>query len=845
MKQLATLLGALLLALGCGSQETAQTVQDVVPEADQTPAIDQACIPDCGEKGCGDDGCGGSCGECCVPSCLTPEGGLAQCGDDGCGGSCGECGAENPFCAHGTCVADCTGDCTGRNCGDDGCGSSCGVCSAFDNSFCNADGLCDCQRACSGKECGVDGCGGTCGTCACGTVCEAGRCEETDDGCAGKECGDDGCGTSCGQCGYGENCVEGECKTGITGHPVGGECGDDGDCAQGTCMTDLPGGYCAVPDCEATSECPSGAICITLTSDGGEETWCLDGCGSDADCRDSYLCHPEAKVCWYQPGGGNSPIGGACLSDADCVDSGAICYPEMSSNEPTGFVQGYCVIFDCTDGECPGGSGCFSVGQDSTACLPTCTSDSQCRKGYHCDEGICFPYCANDSGCPAGYECELAEQICIDEDVVCSDFNPMGWCPEGLFCQEGVCGQFNFQCNDTVLEPNETKGASKTVSPTAFKTVIEPDMQVCVGDNDWFKLTVPAGKSGTLGITFYHDVGDLDLCIYDASGKLLSCRYPFEDYPANWRGYDWNDEFLSALAIGSSKTFYFKADGYYGAANDYSLYAWLTQWQDGFKCTDTFPLAECKGCQANGSCVKDSFGANLVQFPHPDASDPYVGAGYVLEHASGYNWLRRETVMLIRYAIHETQKKFPNTKPLGLMDMCQIDGITPGFDVGDPRHPETTHDEGGNIDVAYYQTTGNYSQGQVICDANGGSTDGYFCTNVDNHIVDLPRTAYFVAKLAESDRFRVAGMDKLIAPLVLEALADLKNNGDISTQLYNKTKGALAYGDGWPFHHHHIHVSLKWWSQRDHALEPPIGCGYRMAGDGSWTDYLQTLPTSP
>ena len=238
--------------------------------------------------------------------------------------------------------------------------------------------------------------------------------------------------------------------------------------------------------------------------------------------------------------------------------------------------------------------------------------------------------------------------------------------------------------------------------------------------------------------------------------------------------------------------------------------------------------------------MKDSFDANLIQFPHPDSSDPYVGEGYVLEHASGYNWLRREVIMRIRYAIHETQKKFPGTKGLGLMDMCQIDGITPGFDVGQPRHPETTHDEGGNIDVAYYQTVGSYSQGQVICDPQGAATDGYFCTSVANHIVDLPRTAYFLAKLNEGNRFRVAGADKLIAPLILEAIDDLKNSGAISSSLATKTKNSLAYGDGWPFHHHHLHLSFKWWSQRDHEEEPPIGCGFRMPGDGTYEGYFET-----
>jgi hypothetical protein len=412
----------------------------------------------------------------------------------------------------------------------------------------------------------------------------------------------------------------------------------------------------------------------------------------------------------------------------------------------------------------------------------------------------------------------------------------MGWCPEGVYCLEGTCQPFEFECTDTTFEPNESKDAAVKVTPGEFKVPVQQGLQVCVNDSDWFSLTVPKGSSGTLGIWFLHELGDLDLCAYDAAGKLLGCRYEMEDYPVSWRGNDWNDEFLSALALGGERTVYFKADGYKGIPNDYTLYAWTTAWADGLDCTQSFPFAECKGC--GSGCVKEDFKAGLMQFPFADPSDPYVGDGYMLEHSSGYRWVRRETAMLVRYAIHEVQEKFPGTTGLGLMDMCQIDGITPGFDVGNPRHPASTHDEGGNIDVAYYQTDGE-NNGGVVCDGNGGSNNGYYCTSVANHIVDLPRTAYFLAKLADSPRFRVVGVDQLLAPLILAQLKQQADAGWISAASYNKLKnGALAYGDGWPFHFHHMHVSLLWWSERGHRPDGPIGCGYRMPGDGTWEGYL-------
>jgi hypothetical protein len=608
------------------------------------------------------------------------------------------------------------------------------------------------------------------------------------------------------------------------------------------CFDALPAGYCAIPDCASAADCPAGTSCITLTSDSGDETYCLKDCSSNADCREGYICHPDVQICWYQPGLLGSPIGGPCLEAGDCATPNAVCYPEVYGKEPTGYVLGYCVLFSCSAGSCPADSDCFAVGSsgDSTACLPLCETDGDCRQGYGCLEGVCSPDCDSDSSCPLCYACDPAAAMCIHEDLQCSAANPMGWCPEGLYCQSGECKEFVFTCTDDKHEPNETYTKAATVEPGDFKVELEEDLQVCKDDKDWFRLDVPAGQTGTLGITFYHQVGDLDLCLYDQAGKFLGCRYPLENYPASWREYDWNDEFLSALAGAGDRTLYFKALGFGGAPNNYNLFAWTTPWKDGAVCTDLFTESECKGCLPNGQCVKDQFKAALMQFPYPDPADPYVGDGYMVEHSSSYSWARRETVMLIRHAIRQVQQKFPGTKPLGLMDMAQIDGITPGFDVGSPRHPETTHDEGGNIDVAYYQTTGDNS-GKIVCDPNGGSNDGYYCTSVANHVVDLPRTAYFLAMLAASSRFRVAGMDQLIAPLVEEAIDDLVQQGAITQVQANMAKNKLAYGDGWPFHHHHIHVSLKWWSQRGHREDYPIGCGYRFPADGTWDGYLNML----
>lgn len=637
-----------------------------------------------------------------------------------------------------------------------------------------------CVPQCEALWCGHDdGCGGRCLRCPDGATCNTTTwlCE-----CPGTWCGEYTC------CGPGERCGPlDECVPCVP-DCEGKECGDDG--CGGTCGT-----------------CDVGATCVDF-------------------------------VCRLIPKGS---VGQPCSSDAHCQDVGGVCYPEVYGNEPTGFIGGYCLVFHCTSGSCPLGSDCFQVLEGGGyACLATCETLADCprQKGYACialtvtgGKKVCWPDCSDADDCPSEAFCDTTNEFCVPDAFGCSPSNPTGYCPGELVCQGGACQPYDFSCTDQTYEPNETVAQAITVSPG-----IKEGLQICLGDQDWFRMDIPAGHSGTLGMYFNQKLGDLDLCVFDGAGKLIGCRYLFEHHPASWRKYDWNDEYLSVFAAAGARTVFFRGDGWNGARNNYLLDVRLTPWRDGPDCQTFFDPYECTGCDPiTKKCEMGLGKINLKQFPFPDAADPYVGDGYVLEHSSSYRWLRREVIMAIRHAIHEVQARFPGTKPLGLLDMGQIDGGTPGFDVGHPRHPETTHDQGGNIDVAYYQT-GINNLGRVICDPIGGSHNGAYCTNVENHVVDLPRTAYFLAQIADNPRFRVAGVDQMIAPLLLEELKKQRDLGWISLTAYNRLKGgALAYGSGWPYHHHHIHISFKWWSQGlGVSWQPPIGCGFRMPGDQPW-----------
>jgi hypothetical protein len=590
---------------------------------------------------------------------------------------------------------------------------------------------------------------------------------------------------------------------------VGAPCNADDDCggANPTCLG-LPSGYCA-PDC-STTDCPEGSVCFEF--DGGDML-CLASCGDNSDCRtdEGYICDDD-DTCWHYDDapGGDSPIGGPCRTDEDCRDTGATCYEEGFDGNSNGFVGGYCLVFGCTTNSCPQGGTCITVTSDGdTACFAACGDGLACpqAKGYLCaaDDSTCWPGCEGDGDCPAGYGCHPDDGFCVK-----------GWTNEA------------FVCDGTRFEPNDAWGTATALEVPS----VERELDLCASDEDWYSIEAPAATLTTVGIEFPHVRGDLDLLAYDENGTLLGSRLGPENYTAINRGYENGLEYHSVLNMRDTVRARFRVKAFSGATNQYDVHVTKTEWVDGALCTEHFAADECRGYTGRSE-------GRIYQFPFPRADDPYVPDGYMLESVSSYRWARRELIMLVRHAIHEVQAKFPGTTSLGLIDMADKNAVTPGFDIGDPRHPETTHDQGGNIDIAYYQTDG-ANDGAIVCGPNErANNDGYFCTSTNGHIMDVPRTTYFIAVLASYPRTRVIGVDTKLAALIEAEALRQRDAGDITATQYQNLMSRLAYGEGWPFHHHHLHLSLRWWSQ-DAASpnglvvqpEPEVGCGFRMPGDG-------------
>jgi hypothetical protein len=183
------------------------------------------------------------------------------------------------------------------------------------------------------------------------------------------------------------------------------------------------------------------------------------------------------------------------------------------------------------------------------------------------------------------------------------------------------------------------------------------------------------------------------------------------------------------------------------------------------------------------------------------------------------SWLRRDVVMLIRYAAAKVAclsadwpESYGNGMPIGLMDMSEADGAIPGTSVGRPGHYRS-HIDGVDIDLAYYQVGTPDNQGRPVCEHRVDGVPKGHCVAAP-HLLDKWRTALFIGTLNEHPRLRIVGVDGKIGPLLDGAIETLCTQGWIAQSACTK-RIPLDYevtnqGRGWFLtHHHHFHVSYR------------------------------------
>ena len=331
-------------------------------------------------------------------------------------------------------------------------------------------------------------------------------------------------------------------------------------------------------------------------------------------------------------------------------------------------------------------------------------------------------------------------------------------------CQPEEKASFPDDC--TEQKNNSAETADSVPAEDGFSV---EKLQLCQYDVDFFTMTVEPNTLAYFEVTF-PGTTDLVLELYDDQGKQM-------DQADSGLAYE-RVGILTPERMNTAHTYYLAVSGYDGSTGDYSVNV------------RTFPYVDGLECQED--CYR------IMQFPAPHADDDYL-----FDTWAEFRNARRELIMLIRYALDQTYKRYPETNPLGLIDMSERNGATPGTAYDSLRHPEGTHIQGNDMDIAYFQTGAN-NHARPVC-----ANDGYFCTS-DTNTMDAEVTAYFMAQIYASGRLRVIGVDTKLADDLEAAALSLYEQGAISLVQKNKFQNRMAYGEGWPFHHHHMHVSLNW-----------------------------------
>ena len=189
------------------------------------------------------------------------------------------------------------------------------------------------------------------------------------------------------------------------------------------------------------------------------------------------------------------------------------------------------------------------------------------------------------------------------------------------------------------------------------------------------------------------------------------------------------------------------------------------------------------------------------------------GDGFKVYTLSQWSYLRRDTFVLVKYAAAATACALPGSWPISMADGSASDGTTPKDSKGNYRHPPGSHANGVDIDVAYYQTGTKDHDPRPVCDeTNSAGVKVNHCTETPDTL-DLTRSTFFLAKMFESGRIRVAGVDGMIGPLMMIEADKLYKSQMVSGRSLRTLKKRLRWeitntGQGWYLsHHHHVHVS--------------------------------------
>ena len=435
---------------------------------------------------------------------------------------------------------------------------------------------------------------------------------------------------------------------------------------------------------------------------------------------------------------------------------------------------GYCSQA-CDDANpCPATGSCWNLGLDSNMCLLNCRRSADCREadGYICDgDSTCFPGEDNPdppppgegnvgAPCDANADCQGAGAECIPENngefrdgycvnFGCSEQQP---CPAGSECFR--LQDDNTVCLDTCNGADDCRAGYACQDPGACLPGCEDD-DACEGDqvcnDEGLCADPPCTPDSCPAGTFCAENGQCQLDL----GEPPPGPIP--------------------------------------------------------NCDDVHPVDDCGGAEA--VCGRNR------------AFEPDQGPGYWDYPINGEtqqnqyrSYCRLDLQDVVKYASAKVEClsqnwAFGNREPLGLGDMSEANGAIPGTAIGRPGHPEGTHVDGHDMDIAYYQMRSENNWLRPICDHHINGRDQNRCVAPPNNL-DVWRTALWLAYAHDAQTLRIIGVDGQVGQLVDAAIDQLCDAGWYRGDACVRQRRATTYeveneGRGWYlFHHHHFHISL-------------------------------------
>jgi hypothetical protein len=548
--------------------------------------------------------------------------------------------------------------------------------------------------------------------------------------------------------------------------------------------------------------CP-GCTPNVATTCQGDVTYWMDSCGNLGEVIDACACgcNPEHTGCQTcadcTPGAGTTCQGGVKYWIDSCGNLGPVIETCACGCDAAGVGCANCTCTpDCSGKQC-GPDGCGGT------CGPGCRADQTCTAGACvCPAGRteCASVCVNTQSDPqncggCGVACGPAEACvsgsCMGGTIVGGSCTDDSQCGANGYC---LSGQQGF--------------------PGGYCLVLNcSDSNPCPAGNDCYTLF----SDGTTACIKH--------CTQDSECRTQD-GYICDSYNTCWPGCQGDDdcpEFYTC-DVGTGECVE-EPECTPGSCPEGQVCAGghcVMDVGDGPGQNTAFPLdqlntlcpdlppVECSGTAA--------YCGELVPF------DPDYGPGYIDYPENGETWnnqyrsyLRRDLMMLIKYACAyvdclAANWTVGNGEPLGLIDMSEADGSIPGTSTGSPGHPQGTHTNGFDIDVAYYQVGTADNRARPVCDHYENGQEAYHCT-ADPHLLDPWRTALFLGATFQHPYLRVIGADGKVGPQLDAARQQLCATGwlDGSSCTTNKlTYEETDTGRGWYyFHHHHMHISIS------------------------------------